>query len=291
MKYAFYPGCVARGGTPELLSSSMAVLKELNIEIEELTKAGCTGAGVLQEKTPLLGDTINVRTLAMAEEKNLSIMTLCSTCQGVLSQANHKVKKDSEYLAKINDLLKEEGFEYKGTTEVKHLLWILVEDYGLENLESHFTTKLSNLKFAPFYGCYMVRPSDALGFDEKPERKMYLEKVIESVGAEAIEFPGKFSCCGFPVLFINQKNSLKMVSNNTGSAKDLGADAMVTPCPLCHLNLDGYQGKARSNNRGDKADLPIIHMPQMIALAMGLEKKDIGLGRHIVSAKDVVNKI
>ena len=137
----------------------------------------------------------------------------------------------------------------------------------------------------------MVRPSDALGFDEKPERKMYLEKVIESVGAEAIEFPVKFSCCGFPVLFINQKNSLKMVSNNTGSAKDLGADAMVTPCPLCHLNLDGYQGKARSNNRGDKADLPIIHMPQMIALAMGLEKKDIGLGRHIVSAKDVVNKI
>ena len=227
----------------------------------------------------------------MAEEKNLSIMTLCSTCQGVLSQANHKVKKDRKYLEKINDLLKEEGYEYKGTTEVKHLLWILVEDYGLDKLESHFTTKLSNLKFAPFYGCYMVRPSEALGFDEKPERKMYLEKVIESVGAEAIEFPGKFSCCGFAVLFINQKNSLKMVSNNTGSAKDLGADAMVTPCPLCHLNLDGYQGKARSNNRGDKAELPIIHMPQMIALAMGLEKKDIGLGRHIVSAKEVVNKI
>ena len=64
---------------------------------EELTKAGCTGAGVLQEKNPLLGDTINVRTLAMAEELGLNIMTLCSTCQGVLSQANLKVKKDKEY--------------------------------------------------------------------------------------------------------------------------------------------------------------------------------------------------
>ena len=137
----------------------------------------------------------------------------------------------------------------------------------------------------------MVRPSEALGFDEKPERQNYLEQVIESVGAIAIDFPGKFSCCGFPVLFINQKNSLKMVSNQTGSAKDLGADAMVTPCPLCHLNLDGYQGKARKNNRGDKADLPIIHMPQMIALAMGIKTKDIGLGRHIVSPKEVVNKI
>ena len=289
MKFAFYPGCVARGGTPELLSSSMAVLKALDIEVEELTKAGCTGAGVLQEKNPLLGDTINVRTLAMAEEKKLNIMTLCSTCQGVLSQANHKVKTDPKYLDQINDILKDEGYKYNGTTEVKHLLWILVEDYGLENIE--VTKPLSNLKFAPFYGCYMVRPSEALGFDERPERQEYLEKVIEAVGAVAIDFPGKFSCCGFPVLFINQKNSLRMVSNQTGSAKDLGADAMVTPCPLCHLNLDGYQGKARSNNRGDKADLPIIHMPQMIALAMGLETKDIGLGRHIVSTKEILNKV
>ena len=289
MKFAFYPGCVARGGTPELLSSSMAVLKALDIEVEELTKAGCTGAGVLQEKNPLLGDTINVRTLAMAEEKKLNIMTLCSTCQGVLSQANHKVKTDPKYLDQINDILKDEGYKYNGTTEVKHLLWIVVEDYGLENIE--VTKPLSNLKFAPFYGCYMVRPSEALGFDERPERQEYLEKVIEAVGAVAIDFPGKFSCCGFPVLFINQKNSLKMVSNQTGSAKDLGADAMVTPCPLCHLNLDGYQGKARSNNRGDKAALPIIHMPQMIALAMGLETKDIGLGRHIVSTKEILNKV
>jgi len=289
MKFAFYPGCVARGGTPELLSSSMAVLKALDIEVEELTNAGCTGAGVLQEKNPLLGDTINVRTLAMAEEKKLNIMTLCSTCQGVLSQANHKVKSHPKYLDQINDILKDEGYKYNGTTEVKHLLWILVEDYGLENIE--VTKPLSNPKFAPFYGCYMVRPSEALGFDERPERQEYLEKVIEAVGAVAIDFPGKFSCCGFPVLFINQKNSLKMVSNQTGSAKDLGADAMVTPCPLCHLNLDGYQGKARSNNRGDKADLPIIHMPQMIALAMGLETKDIGLGRHIVSVKEILNKV
>ena len=76
MKFAFYPGCVARGGTPELLSSSMAVLDKLGIELEELTKAGCTGAGVLQEKNPLLGDSINVRTLAMAEPVSYTHLTL-----------------------------------------------------------------------------------------------------------------------------------------------------------------------------------------------------------------------
>ena len=81
------------------------------------------------------------------EEKKLNIMTLCSTCQGVLSQANHKVKSDPKYLDQINDILKDEGYKYNGTTEVKHLLWILVEDYGLENIE--VAKPLSNLKFAP----------------------------------------------------------------------------------------------------------------------------------------------
>ena len=121
-------------------------------------------------------------------------MTLCSTCQGVLSQANHKVKSDPKYLDQINDILKDEGYKYNGTTEVKHLLWILVEDYGLENIE--VTKPLSNLKLLHFMDCYMVRPSEALGFDERPERQEYLEKVIEAVGAVAIDFPGKFSCCG-----------------------------------------------------------------------------------------------
>jgi succinate dehydrogenase / fumarate reductase cytochrome b subunit len=233
----------------------MAVLKKLNIEVEELTKAGCTGAGVLQEKNPLLGDTINVRTLAMAEEKKLNIMTLCSTCQGVLSQANLKVKKDPEYLKKINELIKDEGYNYKGTTEVKHLLWILVEDYGLDKLKSHFVKELSSLKFAPFYGCYKVRPSEALGFDEKPERQEYLEKVIESVGATAIDFPGKFSCCGFPVLFINQKNSLKMVSNQTGKPQQEnfpGKSIAVAPTDSITFSryscLSGFSSKPNASD-------------------------------------------
>ena len=118
---------------------------------------------------------------------------------------------------------------------------------------------------------------------------MYLEKIIESVGATAIEFPGKFSCCGFPVLFINQTNSLKMVSNHTGSAKDLGADAMVTPCPLCHLNLDGYQPKEQVQ-KGTKINLPILHLPQLIGLAMGMNQKELGLQKHIVTTKAVFEK-
>ena len=291
MKYAFYPGCVARGGAPELYDSAVAVMARLGIEWEELTKAACTGAGVLQEKNRKMGDALNIRTLAMAEQKGLNVLVICSTCQGVMSQANHAVQRSPEYLAEINALLADEGLEYKGTTEVKHLLWAVIEDIGIEKLKGTFRKQLDGVKLAPFYGCYMVRPSDALGFKEKPGRETSLETVIEAVGAEVFDFPGKTACCGFPILFINQANSLRMVSNHTGAAADGGADAMVTPCPLCHLNLDGYQPKARKKNRGDKADMPIIHLPQLLGLAMGMSEKELGLQKHIVSTKDIVRKV
>ena len=291
MKFAFYPGCVARGGTPELYDSAVAVLSRLGIETTELITAACTGAGVLQEKNLELGDTLNVRTLAIAESMQLPILTICSTCQGVFAQANYRVKKDPDYLAKINMRIASEGLEYKGTTEVKHLLWVLVEDIGTEQVRKTFKTDLQGLRLAPFYGCYIVRPSDALGFKENPERSMALETVIETLGAEAVEYKGKTACCGFPILFINQRNSLKMVANHTSSAQQAGADAMVTPCPLCHLNLDGYQIKARKQNRLTGNALPILHLPQVLGLAMGIDPKKLGLQRNIISTSEITNKI
>ncbi len=283
MKYAFWPGCVALGGTPELYTSTKLVLGKLGIEVEELVNASCTGAGVLQEKNQKLGDTLNVRTFAQAEQMGLPIMTICSTCQGTMSQAQHAVSRNSDYLAEINAELAPEGLEYHGETVTKHLLWILVEEYGLDKLKEHFVSDLSGLKFAPFYGCYLVRPSDALGFAEVPERETSLEQVIEATGAEVVDFRGSRACCGLPILFINQDNSLKMVATHTGTAKDMGADAMVTPCPLCHLNLDGFQGKAVKKNRSSAVDLPILHLPQMLGLAMGFSAKELGMNKHMVS--------
>ena len=114
MKFAFYPGCVARGAAPELYKSTMLVVDKLGIELEEIEKAACTGAGVLQEKNQKLGDVLNIRTLALAEEMGLSIMTICSTCQGVISQANHRVVNNPEYLEEINKELEKEGLHYSG---------------------------------------------------------------------------------------------------------------------------------------------------------------------------------
>ena len=292
MKYAFYPGCVAQGAAPELYNSTIEVCRKLGIELdaESMQSASCTGAGVLQEKNQRLGDTLNARNFALAERSGLPLLTICSTCQGVMSQANQRLMANADYLSEVNEDLAEEGLEYKGTADPKHLLWIIVEDIGIDKLKSMVVRPLTGFRAAPFYGCYLVRPSSALGFAENPERLGALEQVIEAVGATVVDFPGKTLCCGFPILTINQTNSMKMVSNHTLDAKDRGAQAMVTPCPLCHLNLDGYQPEAAKQAQ-QPIDLPILHLPQMIGLALGIDPAAMRLNRHIISTKRMLSTI
>ncbi|MBI2370147.1 MAG: CoB--CoM heterodisulfide reductase iron-sulfur subunit B family protein [Deltaproteobacteria bacterium] len=287
MKYAFYPGCVSRGGCPELYPAAVKVAERLGIELQELTDVGCTGAGVLSRD---ISDPINTRTFAKAERLGLPIMTICSTCQGVMSQCNARVQGDVEYLARLNrEFLAQEGLEYKGTTEVKHLLWVLVEDFGLEKLKTLVARPLNGLRVSPFYGCYIRRPTDIMtkGF---PGRKGYLEDVIKIVGADVQDFGGKTKCCGFPILTANEENSMAMVANHTGEAKEKGADCMVTPCPLCHLNLDGQQPRAEKM-KGKQIGLPILHLPQLVGLSLGFSPEEMELKRHFVDTQKVRAKL
>ncbi len=290
MKYAFFPGCVSKGACPELYQAVMQVYPKLGIHLEEMTTASCTGAGVLQEKDEKLGDVLNARTFALAEKQGLPIMTICSTCQGVMSQANHRLTTQPEHLQEVNEILEAEGLTYRGTTVIKHFLWILLEDVGEAVLRANMTKPLTGLRAAPFYGCYIQRPTEALGFEEHPDRGKSLERIIEILGAEVVDFPGKTRCCGFPILTINKINSLSMVATHTQDAKSHGADIMVTPCPLCHLNLDGMQAQAASQHN-TSINLPILHLPQLLGLAMGMESKNLGLNRNLISATEALQKI
>ena len=287
LTYAFYPGCVSRGGCPELYPAAMMVAEKLGLKMQELPAVGCTGAGVL----PIgISDPINARTFAKAEQLGLPIMSICSTCQGVMSQANHRLKSDPDYRARINqEHLAEEGLEYKGTTDIKHLLWVIMEDYGIEEFKKLVVQPLTGVKLAPFYGCLLRRP-DIMEPPEFSGRKRYLEDMIEAVGAEVTDFAGKGKCCGFPIVSSNLENSLAMSGGWTSEAKSKGADAMVTPCPLCHLSLDGNQLRA-AGYKHTTINLPVLHLPQAIGLSIGFSPKELQLSRHIVSTKPVEKKV
>jgi succinate dehydrogenase / fumarate reductase cytochrome b subunit len=290
VKVAFYPGCVSKGACPELYVSAKLIAEPLGLELHELESAPCTGAGVLSEQNRDLADALNGLTLAMAEAEGADLMTICSTCQGVLSDHNYHLKKDEARRDKANATIADQGFRYAGKTSVKHLLWMLFEDIGIDKVAKAIKRKLTGLKIAPFYGCYILRPSEALGLRERPERKTYLERLIALLGAEAVEYRGATKCCGFPMLTFNRDKALSMSGNHIIEAKEKGADLLVTPCPLCHLNLDGQQPDAAKVLKKD-IGVPIFHLPQLLGLAFGFEPDQLRLNHHVVPTKGALEKV
>jgi succinate dehydrogenase / fumarate reductase cytochrome b subunit len=281
---------VSRGFTPELHGSMAVVAERLGIELVELDRANCCGAGVIAEHNQELVDTLNARTFALAQQTGLSMMNICSTCQGAQSECQQRLDADSAYRAHINEVLAADGLEYRRGVENKNLLWLLVEDYGLDELAKQVTKPLEGLRVGPFYGCYILRPKHRLGYDEHPERDLYLDRLIEALGGEVVEYAGARKCCGFPIITMNRETSLRQAGTHIGDALDAEADCLVTPCPLCHLNLDMQQPEA-AKIVGRELGLAVLHLPQLIGLALGFEPKQLGMGKHIASTEWVEERL
>jgi succinate dehydrogenase / fumarate reductase cytochrome b subunit len=199
-----------------------------------------------------------------------------------MSHSNYRLNNEPGLLDKVNETLADEGLKYSGDLSIKNFMWVLMEDFGLDKLKAMIKKPLNNLKIAPFYGCYILRPSWELGIDENKERGHYLESLIEVCGASPVDYDGRDKCCGFPIQAMNGKNSKAMAKNHVQEAVEKGADCMVTPCPLCHLQLDANQPDYTN------AKLPVLHLPQMIGLAIGLSAKELGLNKNIIKVDKVL---
>ncbi|MET0684193.1 MAG: CoB--CoM heterodisulfide reductase iron-sulfur subunit B family protein [Solirubrobacteraceae bacterium] len=290
MKVAYWPGCVSRGFTPELHGSMAKVAPLLDIELVELDRACCTGAGVIAEHNQELADTLNARTFALAQQVEGAdlMMNICSTCQGAQSEAQERLDANTEYRDHVNETLAGEGLTYSKPITNKHFLWLMVEEIGLDKIASMVKRPLTGLRVGPFYGCYIVRPADRLGIDHEHPRDTYLQQLIEALGGTVVDYAGQYKCCGFPIITMNKENSLRQAGRHLGDALDAEADCVVTPCPLCHLNLDLQQPLAEKL-AGRPLGMPVLHLPQMVGLALGLDPKELGLGRHVVKPTSVID--
>ncbi|WP_088242515.1 CoB--CoM heterodisulfide reductase iron-sulfur subunit B family protein [Calothrix rhizosoleniae] len=294
LKYAYFPGCVAQGACGELHQSTVALSQALGIELIELKKGSCCGSGTFKEDSQLLEDTVNARNIALAEELNLPLLTHCSTCQGVIGHVDERLKAcqqdEPAYFEQVNNLLKKEGcLPYRGSTEVKHLLYALVQDYGLEEIQQRVSQKLTGLNCAAFYGCYLLRTQKSV-----PEKDRFnpqaMENVFRALGATPIYYQGRTQCCGWPLSSYATTQSFQMAGMHIQEAIASGADCIVTPCPLCHLNLDSRQPEVEKVI-GQQLGLPVLHLPQLVALALGVSPQELGLNKHIVSTKAVLEKL
>jgi succinate dehydrogenase / fumarate reductase cytochrome b subunit len=290
MKVAYWPGCVSRGFTPELHGSMAKVAPLLDIELVELDRASCCGAGVIAEHNQELADTLNARTFALAQQVDGAdmMMNICSTCQGAQSECQERLDANAEYREMVNETLAPENLRYERGITNKHFLWLMVEEIGLDTIKAKVTRPLTDLKVGPFYGCYIVRPTDRLGISDDLPRDTYLAQLIETLGGTVVDYAGTHKCCGFPIITMNKEASLKQAGRHIGDAIDADADCLVTPCPLCHLNLDLQQPLAERYT-GRDLGLPILHLPQLVGLALGLDPKELGFNKHVVKPSSVID--
>jgi succinate dehydrogenase / fumarate reductase cytochrome b subunit len=283
---------VSRGFTPELHGSMAKVAPLLDIELVELDRASCCGAGVIAEHNQELADTLNARTFALAQQEidagAAMMMNICSTCQGAQSECQQRLDGNSEYRAHVNETLGAEGLTYDRGITNKHFLWLMVEEIGLDAIKAKVTRPLTDLRVGPFYGCYIVRPTDRIGIDDEHPRDRYLQWLIEALGGTVVDYAGAYKCCGFPIITMNKESSLRQAGTHLGDAVDADADCLVTPCPLCHLNLDLQQPLAEQVV-GRTLDMPVLHLPQLVGLALGLDPKELGLNKHVVKPTSVID--
>jgi len=292
VKVAYWPGCVSRGFTPELHGSMAKVAPLLDIELVELDRAACCGAGVIAEHNQELADTLNARTFALAQQEIADgaelMMNICSTCQGAQSECQERLDANTPYREHVNETLAAENLSYERGITNKHFLWLMVEEIGLDAIKAKVTRPLTDLRVGPFYGCYIVRPTDRLHIDDERPRDRYLHMLIEALGGTVVDYAGAYKCCGFPIITMNKENSLRQAGTHLGDAVDADADCLVTPCPLCHLNLDLQQPLAEQVV-GRPLNMPVLHLPQLVGLALGVDPKELGLNKHVVKPTSVID--
>jgi succinate dehydrogenase / fumarate reductase cytochrome b subunit len=315
LRYALYTGCTARESTPELLSSTMAVAKKLGIELVLLDEASCCGASHLQDFDEFLSLVLNARNICYAEKLGLPMVTICNTCQLNTVMTKERLDNDPELKAKVNEKLAEVGLEYKGTSSVRHFLYALIDDYGLDKIREKVVKPLSKFNIAPFYGCHNIRPThihykhnippkildemDPQGgiqeqelmskyTHENPYAPTSLDRLIEALEGNSVDYESKNKCCGFHVDLQAPKTSNALSGTALLDAIDNNADLMVTPCPLCQLNLDLKQDSA-GKQLGREIEIPVLHLPQMIALALGCTPEEIGLKYNVTKATELLD--
>jgi succinate dehydrogenase / fumarate reductase cytochrome b subunit len=285
--YAYYPGCAAEASTREADRATLEVLHHMGVPIRPAEDFACCGAGCLSEEYPRFNAALNARNMAIAEREGSDILTLCDTCLLNLRKSQIDLK-EPDLRGEVNEELKKFGLEYKGEARVIHFLHLLSE-LGSERIRSMVKRPLSGVRIAPFYGCQIVRPHHVLG-EDSPSEPSILEELIEALGGIPLPYRERLDCCGFHILLVDEKASLSMASHCLEGAKKIQADVMVTPCTLCHISLDMYQGKA-GRLAGKSYDIPILHLAQMVGLALGINPRKLQLHRHFVPAKRLLSRI
>ena len=275
-KYAFFLGCIAPLRYPGVEKSTRVVCEKLGIELVDLNDASCCPApGVIRAFSKTTWLAAAARNLALAEKMGLPILTSCNGCYGSLFEAAHELKENPEELAKVNEILKEIGLHYNGTTEVHHFAEVFYKEVGIEKIKAAVTKPL-NYGIAVFYGCHFLKPGHLKNLDDTENPKI-LDELVEATGCKSLPRKQKTLCCGsgggLKAAFGDVAN--EFTKTNLENMKESGAQFIVDVCPFCHLQFDTTQEALGYN-------IPVLHLSQLYGIAMGMSEDELGLSAHKV---------
>lgn len=278
MEYTYYPGCSLEASAKNYDESVRFVFKSLGQELKDLEDWNCCGATYYMSTKETISLVISARNLALAEKHGRDIVAPCSSCYTILYKTNHILKNNPIMKAKVDQALKKDKLRYNLTVKVRHPLEVLVNDIGIEAIASKARCRLDGVKIAHYYGCQIVRPDR--GLDNKENPKM-MDNLFAALGAQNVYFPMKVRCCGGMLMTTYSDVALELNKNILECAHENGADLVLTTCPLCQINLEGYQGKIKKKFKTD-FNLPVMFFTQALGLALGGTPKELGLERNLI---------
>jgi heterodisulfide reductase subunit B2 len=285
-RYAYYPGCSGQGTSREYDSSTRAMCQDLGFELIDIPDWNCCGSTPAHAVDHLLSASLVARNLAIAEDMEVDgIITPCPSCLKNLKTTQHRMLRP-EFHAEVQKVL---GRVVRADLPIKSVLQVLVEDAGMERIAQESTAPLTGLKVVPYYGCIMNRPPDVMRFDD-PENPMALDNILTAIGIEVLPFALKTDCCGASLGTTRRDVVARLSGRVLDAAAAAGADAIVTACPLCQMNLDMRQAQINKAN-GSHHRLPVFYYSQLIMLAAGQLGERVGLDKLCVSPFSLLSSL
>lgn len=287
-EYSFYPGCSSQKGasSSNYLVSVETMCEELDIKLNHIPDWNCCSASIGYcggGELPRL--TLSARNLALSEKHNpgQDVVATCAACWLATRETAERLEDDDGLMAETNQALAEAGLEFKNENKIRHMVEVIIEDFGYEELGRHVVKPLEGVKIAGYVGCQTNRPFGIEG--ESFENPKYLDKLIETLGAEPVEdYDKKVSCCGGALAFSEPEKSQALIKDIIEAAYDGGAEMIVTPCPVCQMNVEVYQDQI-NQKYGTHFHIPVTYYSTLMSVAYGKTAKQAGLDGQIIKAK------
>jgi heterodisulfide reductase subunit B len=282
VNYAFYPGCLAQTEQFGCLLSAKETLGRLGLELKTIDGSSCCGYQSYRISSPITWHFLTARNMALAERMGLDILAICNDCNLSFKQVKKALSQDPQLKRNVDEALRVEGLEYNARYETYHVVEVLHDEIGVKRISDSVEKPLEGLRFATQPGCHLFRPEE-LGMPDEVEPHK-LDALVEAIGAEAVDYPGKLNCCGSSMYAPDEGSTLKVAHRKLRSVKERGLDGIVTVCPHCFRTLDTAQGIGSDRER---LRVPVIHYTQLLGLAMGISASRLGLQFNVSPVEQV----